>query len=110
MTQGVATGLVLGHPFGVSDGVSHCSSLETAWLTQANMAALFQTTNSNVNMHLRNIFSERELQPHSVIQEFLITAADGKQYRTNREPRISDARPAAAACCRTRGHGYLTDT
>jgi hypothetical protein len=56
---------------------------ETAWLTQAQMAKLFQTTIPNVNMHLRNIFTENELQPDSVIQEFLTTAADGKQYRTN---------------------------
>jgi hypothetical protein len=56
---------------------------ETAWLTQAHMASLFQTTVPNVNMHLRNIFAEGELQPDSVIQEFLITAADGKKYRTN---------------------------
>jgi hypothetical protein len=56
---------------------------ETAWLTQAHLAALFQTTVPNVNMHLRNIFAEGELQAGSVIQEFLITAADGKNYRTN---------------------------
>jgi hypothetical protein len=56
---------------------------ETAWLTQAHMAALFQTTVPNVNMHLRNIFAEGELQADSVIQEFLITATDGKKYRTN---------------------------
>jgi hypothetical protein len=56
---------------------------ETAWLTQAHMATLFQTTVPNVNMHLRNIFAEGELQANSVIQEFLITAADGKRYRTN---------------------------
>jgi hypothetical protein len=56
---------------------------ETAWLTQARMAELFQTTIPNVNMHLRNIFAEGELQANSVIQEFLITAADGKNYRTN---------------------------
>ena len=56
---------------------------ETAWLTQGHMAALFQTTVPNVNMHLRNIFAEGELQADSVIQEFLITAADGKKYRTN---------------------------
>ena len=56
---------------------------ETAWLTQAHMAELFQTTVPNVNMHLRNIFAEGELRADSVIQEFLITAADGKKYRTH---------------------------
>ena len=56
---------------------------ETVWLTQQHMASLFQTTVPNVSMHLRNIFAEGELQAGSVIKEFLITAADGKNYRTN---------------------------
>jgi hypothetical protein len=47
------------------------------------MAELFQTSIPNVNMHLRNIFAEGELQADSVIKEFLMTAADGKKYRTN---------------------------
>jgi hypothetical protein len=55
---------------------------ETAWLTQAHMAELFQTTVPNVSMHLRNVFAEGELQADSVIQEFLTTATDGKKYTT----------------------------
>ena len=55
---------------------------ETAWLTQANMAELFQTTIPNVSMHLRNVFAEGELRADSVIKEFLTTAADGKNYTT----------------------------
>jgi len=55
---------------------------ETAWLTQAHMAELFQTTTPNVSMHLRNIFAEGELQPNSVVKEFLTPAADGKKYST----------------------------
>jgi hypothetical protein len=55
---------------------------ETAWLAQAQMAELFQTTIPNVSMHLRNVFAEGELQADSVIQEFLTTAADGKNYAT----------------------------
>jgi hypothetical protein len=43
---------------------------DSAWLTQAHMASLFQTTVPNVNMHLRNIFAEGELHADSVIQEF----------------------------------------
>jgi hypothetical protein len=56
---------------------------ETVWLTQKQMAELFQTSVPNINMHIKNIFDERELAPDSVIQEFLITAPDGKNYRTN---------------------------
>src|SRR6266404_4567901 len=55
---------------------------ETVWLTQAQMAQLFQTTIPNVSMHIRNLFQENELQEGSVIKEFLTTAADGKNYTT----------------------------
>lgn len=55
---------------------------ETVWLTQKLMAELFQTTTQNINIHLKNIFSEGELSPKAVIKESLITASDGKQYRT----------------------------
>ncbi|MBL8024166.1 MAG: virulence RhuM family protein [Elusimicrobia bacterium] len=55
---------------------------ETAWLTQAHMAELFQTTIPNVSMHLRNVFAEGELREDSVLKEFLTTAADGKKYAT----------------------------
>ena len=55
---------------------------ETVWLTQQHMAALFQTTIPNISMHIHNIFVERELQADSVVNEFLTTAADGKNYST----------------------------
>ena len=55
---------------------------ETAWLTQAQMAELFQTTIPNVSMHLRNVYAEGELPADSGVKEFLITAADGKNYPT----------------------------
>jgi hypothetical protein len=55
---------------------------ETVWLTQGQMAELFQTTIPNVSMHIRNVFSEGELKPDSVVKESLTTAADGKNYQT----------------------------
>lgn len=54
----------------------------TVWLTQKQMAELFQTTVANVNIHLRNIFSEGEIAPEAVVKESLITATDGKRYQT----------------------------
>ena len=35
---------------------------ETVWLTQAQMAQLFQTTKQNVSLHTNNIFKEKELE------------------------------------------------
>ncbi len=55
---------------------------ETVWLSQKLMAELFQTTPQNINIHLKNIFSEGEMPQDSVIKESLITASDGKKYRT----------------------------
>ena len=50
---------------------------ETAWLTQAHMGELFQTTVPNVSMHLRNIYAEGELQAAATIQEFLTVRQEG---------------------------------
>ena len=55
---------------------------QTVWLTQAAMAELFQTSVPNINIHIRNILEEEELEQESVIKEYLTTAADGKNYRT----------------------------
>src|ERR1035437_5559276 len=55
---------------------------ETVWLTQAQMAELFQTTKQNVSLHIQNIFEESELAEISVVKESLTTAADGKNYGT----------------------------
>jgi len=35
---------------------------ETVWLTQAQMAELFQTTRNNITLHVGNIFKEGELE------------------------------------------------
>ena len=50
---------------------------ENVWLSQKIIAALFDTSVPNINMHLKNIFSAGELTSNSVIKEFLITASDG---------------------------------
>ncbi len=54
----------------------------TVWLTQADMVVLFQTTKQNISLHIKNIFEEGELKENSVVKEYLTTAADGKNYRT----------------------------
>ena len=55
---------------------------ETVWLTQQQMAELFQTTKQNVSLHIQNVFGERELAEDSVVKDSLTTAADGKNYAT----------------------------
>jgi len=45
------------------------------------MVDLFQTSKQNVAKHLKSIFAEAELDPASVVNHWLTTAADGKNYR-----------------------------
>jgi hypothetical protein len=55
---------------------------ETVWLTQTLIAVLFGVTVPTVNEHLKNLFSDGEIQENSVVRKFRTTAADGKQYLT----------------------------
>src|ERR1017187_6672569 len=55
---------------------------ETVWLSQKQMADLFQKDVRTINEHIQNVFAERELDKNAVIRNFRITAADGKFYET----------------------------
>ena len=56
---------------------------ETVWLTQAQMGQLFGKDKRTVSEHIGNVFKEGELEERSVVRNFRITAADGKNYDTN---------------------------
>lgn len=55
---------------------------QTVWLSQREMAQLFDVSTDNVGLHLKNIFEDRELEANSVTEESSVTAADGKNYLT----------------------------
>jgi len=57
-------------------------SEDTVWLTQQQMSMLFNTSRNNITLHIGNIFKEHELEQDSVCKESLLTAQDGKTYRT----------------------------
>src|SRR5258708_12842575 len=50
---------------------------ETVWLTQAQMAELFQTSVPNVSMHIRHLLQERELQREPPVKDFLTVHGEG---------------------------------
>jgi hypothetical protein len=75
------SGLIL---YTTDDGKSQIklrADLGTVWLTQLEMAELFQTTKQNIAKHLKAIFSEQELELDSVVNQQLTTASDGKNYQ-----------------------------
>lgn len=55
---------------------------ENIWLTQKLMAELYGVSIPTINQHLKRIFADKELQEDAVIKQYLITAADGKNYQT----------------------------
>lgn len=54
----------------------------TVWLTQAQMAELFATSRPNITQHLTAVFESGECDEGAVCKQDLLTAADGKRYRT----------------------------
>jgi hypothetical protein len=55
---------------------------ETIWLTQLEIAELFQTTKQNVNLHAKNIFEEGELNPEATVKESLTVQTEGAREVT----------------------------
>jgi len=52
---------------------------ETVWLTQAQMAELFQVSPQNITMHLKNVYLEGELHENATCKEFLQVQKEGKR-------------------------------
>jgi len=64
-------------------GVEAVYADENVWLSQKMMATLYDVDVRTINYHLKKIFADSELVEESVIQNFRITATDGKNYNTN---------------------------
>ena len=71
------------------------------WATQAQMAALFQTSVANINIHLRNIFAEGELDPLASVKSYLIDQVQ-KKSTVRREVRHYDLSVVLAVGFRVR--------
>ncbi|MCK9238684.1 MAG: virulence RhuM family protein [Thiopseudomonas sp.] len=52
---------------------------ESVWLTQQQIAELFQTSMPNVSMHMSNVYEEGELSPEATIKKFLTVRTEGKR-------------------------------
>ena len=52
---------------------------DTLWLTQLEIAELFQTTKQNVSLHAKNIFEDEELSAQATVKEFLTVQIEGER-------------------------------
>lgn len=60
--------------------VRFTNNYEAAWLNQDEIAELYNVTRENITIHIRNIFSQSELEKVSVSKFFLHTGTDNKSY------------------------------
>ncbi|TCP97268.1 hypothetical protein EDC44_10272 [Cricetibacter osteomyelitidis] len=70
--------------YNTEDGKSKVSLFvqgNEVWLTQNQLAELFDTSVQNIGLHVKNIIEDKELDAISVIKDFFITALDGKNYQ-----------------------------
>ncbi len=82
MNEPVPTNFMM---YNTEDGKAHVQVLvesETCWMSQKQMGELFETSVANINQHVKNILEEGELDDEAVIKNYLITATDGKNYKT----------------------------
>ena len=52
---------------------------ETLWMTQSDMAQLFQCSSDNISLHLKNIYEEGELQESATTEDFSVVRREGKR-------------------------------
>ena len=52
---------------------------DTVWLSQQQMATLFQQTKQNISLHINNCFREKELDKTSTVKEYLTVQKEGNR-------------------------------
>ena len=65
---------------------------DTVWLTQAQMAELFQTTKNNITLHIGNVYKEKELSTISTSKESLLVQTEGNRQEHHIEPIVNATR------------------
>lgn len=55
---------------------------DTVWLTQNQIAELFDTTKQNISLHVANIYKDKEQDATTTVKEYLTVVPDGRRYKT----------------------------
>lgn len=76
---------------------------ETVWLTQAQMAELFQTSPQNITLHLKNIFDSEELTEEATCKEYLQVQKEGAR-EISRQRKFYNLQAVIAVGYRVQSH------
>ena len=58
---------------------------DTVWLTQQQMAALFEQTKQNVSLHINNCFRENELDKEATVKKYLTVQTEGDRQISRKQ-------------------------
>ena len=75
--------LVMFHDGSFELDVRVSASENTVWLTLDQIASLFEKDKSTISRHIKNIFSEGELDRGAAVANYATTASDGKTYHVD---------------------------
>ena len=71
--------------YSTEDGLAQFTLREMngqVWLTQLELAELYQSSKQNISKHIQAVLADGELTEAAVVNSKLTTAADGKEYQT----------------------------
>ena len=54
-------------------------SNEDVWLTQNQLAEIYDTTQENISMHIKNIYEDKELDENRTYKKFLLVRQEGQR-------------------------------
>ena len=58
---------------------------EDVWLTQEQLAGIYQTTQENISMHISNIYADGELEKEGTYKKFLLVLCQAKRHGRARQ-------------------------
>ena len=71
--------IIIYHPDNLTERIEVKMENETVWLSQQQMAILFNQTKQNISLHIQNCFKEKELEKNSTVKESLIVQLEGNR-------------------------------
>ena len=71
--------IIIYHPDNLTERIEVKMEDETVWLSQQQMALLFNQTKQNISLHIQNCFKEKELEKNSTVKEYLIVQLEGNR-------------------------------
>jgi hypothetical protein len=71
--------IIIYHPDNLTERIEVKMEDETVWLSQQQMAILFNQTKQNISLHIQNCFKEKELEKNSTVKEYLIVQLEGNR-------------------------------